>query len=66
MPFMFLMSLQASTTTTMQQLKHQGTFQKGAMHNFLRLMGSEEKDFYDFGNDTILNRTVEQHLDTLR
>jgi hypothetical protein len=43
MPFMFLMPLQALTTTTMQQLKLHSTFQKAVMLSFLRLMGSKER-----------------------
>ncbi|XP_062177290.1 probable amidase At4g34880 [Alnus glutinosa] len=45
---------------------------KGGYAQFLKADGLRGKrlgivrDFYNYGNDTILNRTVEQHLDTLR
>jgi amidase len=45
---------------------------KGGYAQFLKADGLRGKrlgivrDFYNYGSDTIFNRTVEQHLDTLR
>ena len=59
MPFMFLMSLLALTTMTMQLLKLDGLRGKR--------LGMVRNPFFDFGNiNTCLNQTFAQHFDSLR